>query len=131
MVDQQGKLRLDTPQAVEALEFYRLMLNDTEATHPASRDMDSVKSGYAFANGEIALMVNWFGFAAMAQTIPESRVKGCIGVAEIPHAEGCAARVPLELFIPQSDHGVHPQGLRAGRQQARMATPDRAVIVIA
>jgi multiple sugar transport system substrate-binding protein len=82
-------LRLDTPQAVEALEFYRLMLDDKEAVHPASRDMDSVKTGYAFANGEVALMVNWFGFAAMAQTIPESRVKRCVGVAEIPHAEGC------------------------------------------
>lgn len=89
LLDSQGNLRLDTPQAVEALEFYRLMLDDKEAVHPASRDMDSVKTGYAFANGEVALMVNWFGFAAMAQTIPESRVKGCVGVAEIPHAEGC------------------------------------------
>jgi multiple sugar transport system substrate-binding protein len=89
LTDGAGRVRLDTPQAIDALEFYRLILGDAEAVHPASREMDSVKSGYAFAAGEVALMVNWFGFAAMAETIPESRVKGCVGVAEIPHAEGC------------------------------------------
>ncbi len=88
LTDSGGNVRLDTPQAVEALEFYRQMLEDAEAVHPASREMDSVKTGYAFAAGEVAFMVNWFGFAAMAETIPESRVKGCVGVAEIPHAEG-------------------------------------------
>ena len=90
LTDSQGNVQLDTPQALEALEFYRLMLEDSEAVHPGSRELDSVKTGYAFAAGEVAFMVNWFGFAAMAETIPESRVKGCVGVAEIPHAEGCS-----------------------------------------
>lgn len=34
------------------------------------------------------MMVNWFGFAAMAQTIPDSAIRGCIDLAPIPHAEG-------------------------------------------
>lgn len=89
LADGAGRMRLDTPEAIDALEFYRLMLGDSGAVHPGSREMDSVKTGYAFAAGEVALMVNWFGFAAMAETIPESRVKGRVGVAEIPHAEGC------------------------------------------
>jgi multiple sugar transport system substrate-binding protein len=111
LVDRQGNLRLDTPQAIEGLEFYRLMLNDTAATHPASRDMDSVKSGYAFANGEIALMVNWFGFAAMAQTIPESRVKGCVGVAKVPHAEGCAGTSLNNYWILSMAAGSRHPGI--------------------
>jgi multiple sugar transport system substrate-binding protein len=47
--------------------------------------MDSVKSGLAFVAGEIAMMVNWFGFAAMSETIAESRVKGRVDIANIPH----------------------------------------------
>jgi multiple sugar transport system substrate-binding protein len=89
LTDSRGNLRLDTPQAIDALEFYRLMLEDGAAVHPGSREMDSVKTGHAFAAGEVALMVNWFGFAAMAETLAESGVKGRVGVAEIPHAEGC------------------------------------------
>ncbi len=88
LVDAQGKLHLDTPQAREALQFLREIVNDPSSVHPSCRDMDSVKSGMAFAAGEAALMVNWFGFASMAETIDESQVKGCVGVAEIPHAAG-------------------------------------------
>lgn len=88
LADAQGKLCLDTPQAREALQFLREIVNDPASAHPSCREMDSVKSGLAFAAGEAALMVNWFGFASMAETIAESRVKGCVGVAEIPHAEG-------------------------------------------
>lgn len=88
LADAQGNLRLDTPQSREALHFLREMVNDSASVHPACRELDSVKSGLAFAAGEAALMVNWFGFASMAETIAESRVKGCVGVAEIPHTEG-------------------------------------------
>ena len=34
-------------------------------------------------------MVNWFGFAAMAETAADSKVKGKVGVAQVPHAAGC------------------------------------------
>lgn len=90
LFDSGGRLRLDTPPAVQGLEYYRMMLNDSLAVHPQAREMDSVKSGLAFARGEIAMMVNWFGFAAMSETIAESKVKGRVAVAEIPHAEGCS-----------------------------------------
>jgi len=88
LTDAQGKLRLDTSHAREALQFLRETVNDATFVHPACREMDSVKSGLAFAAGEAALMVNWFGFASMAETIAESRVKGCVGVADIPHTDG-------------------------------------------
>jgi multiple sugar transport system substrate-binding protein len=46
--------------------------------------MDSVQSGLVFASGEVAIMVNWFGFAAMSETLADSKVKGCVDIAQIP-----------------------------------------------
>lgn len=87
LFDDAGNVKIVTPEAEKALAFYRMMLNDSSAIHPDARDMDSVKSGFAFANGEIAMMINWFGFAAMCETIPESTVKSKVMIGEIPHAE--------------------------------------------
>jgi multiple sugar transport system substrate-binding protein len=83
-----GSMQLFTPQGAEALRFYRSMINDVSAVHPQCRGFDSVKSGLAFAAGEIAMMVNWFGFAAMSETIQESKVKGKVGIARIPSQGG-------------------------------------------
>jgi len=85
LFDADGNVQIVTSPAQRALEFYRTMLNDTSAIHPDARDMDSVKSGLAFANGEIAMMINWFGFAAMCETMPESTVKGNVMIGQIPH----------------------------------------------
>jgi multiple sugar transport system substrate-binding protein len=55
-----------------------------------------VKSGYAFAAGEVAMMVNWFGFASMSETISQSQVRGCVGIAPIPSGGG--PRVSLNAY---------------------------------
>lgn len=92
-----GDIALDTPEAVAALSFYRDLINDRELMHPDARDMDSVKSGMAFARGEVALMVNWFGFAGMCETIPESKVKGQVGITTLPSLTG-AESVSLNVY---------------------------------
>jgi multiple sugar transport system substrate-binding protein len=79
-----GSIQLVTPQTAEALAFYRSIVKDVSAVHPACRDFDSVKSGLAFARGEVTMMVNWFGFAAMGETISDSKVKRRVGVSRIP-----------------------------------------------
>jgi multiple sugar transport system substrate-binding protein len=84
LFDGSGQIRFDTTEAIEGLSFYRSILQDSRAVHPQCSDMDSVKSGLAFAAGEVAMMVNWFGFAAMSETIAESRVRGCVDISEIP-----------------------------------------------
>lgn len=84
----EDKVTLDTPEAIAALAFYRDLIDDTTLMHPQARDMDSVKSGLAFAHGQVALMVNWFGFAAMCETIPESKVKGQVGITSLPSLTG-------------------------------------------
>lgn len=82
--DQQGRFRFHTPQAAKALRFYREMLADAAAVHPKSRAFDSVQCGEAFARGEAAMSVNWFGFAAVAEAATTSAVRGNVGVAQIP-----------------------------------------------
>lgn len=88
LFEDSGRMLLDTQKACEALDFYRKLLMDASAVHPESRTFDSVKSGLAFAAGQIAMMVNWFGFASMSETIAESKVKGRVAVAPIPSAGG-------------------------------------------
>ena len=89
LFDAAGRLQLRTPPAEAALAFYRTMLSDAAAVHPQCRTFDSVQSGLAFARGEVAMMVNWFGFAALGETLPESQVKGKVAVAPLPSAPGC------------------------------------------
>jgi multiple sugar transport system substrate-binding protein len=83
-----GEIHFATPKAIEALEFYRGILNDAGAVHPASRAMDSVKAGIAFMAGELAMAVNWFGFGAMAETLESSQVRGRVDVAAVPFEKG-------------------------------------------
>lgn len=91
LMDETGRLLLDGPAAHEGLGFLRAMFNDRAAVHPRSREFDSVQSGFAFARGEVAMMVNWFGFAALGETLPESRVKGRVAIAPIPAGPGGAS----------------------------------------
>ena len=83
-----GAVQLDTPEAVAALNFYRDLMQDDSLIHPQSRELDSVASGLEFAHGRIAMMVNWFGFASMCETIPESEVKGNVAITTLPSATG-------------------------------------------
>lgn len=82
------RMLIDTPEANEALAYYRSIFHDASAIHPGSAGFDSVKSGMAFAGGEVAMMVNWFGFAAMSETISDSRVKGKTAIAAVPSENG-------------------------------------------
>jgi multiple sugar transport system substrate-binding protein len=100
LVDRGGRIRLDSDAARQGLRFYRGILRDESAVHPRCAEFDSVKSGYAFANGEAALMVNWFGFAAMCQTAAESKVKDRVAVAGVPG--GVSLNVYWTLAVPRT-----------------------------
>jgi multiple sugar transport system substrate-binding protein len=88
--DAAGHPTLDTPEATDALDFYRRTVNDRSMTPPGLEEIDSVKSGELFAAGKVAMMVNWFGFAAVCEQ-PGSPTKGKIGVAPVPAGEGRAS----------------------------------------
>ena len=95
LTDASGRPTLDTPEAIAALDFYRRMVNDRGATPPGLEEIDSVKSGELFASGAVAMMVNWFGFAAVCEQ-PDCPVKGKTGVTTIPSAEGLP---PASLIV--------------------------------
>jgi multiple sugar transport system substrate-binding protein len=88
LISERGNIRFQTPQAKDALSFYRAMLNDSSAVYPLCRQLDSVAAGERFTSGEVAMMVNWFGFAAYAHTAEDSAVRGLVDVTHLPVGAG-------------------------------------------
>ncbi|MDP9050089.1 MAG: extracellular solute-binding protein [Acidobacteriota bacterium] len=97
LFDSAGRVHFATPQAAEALTFYRTILADTHAVHPGCLTLDSVAAGLSFAAGQVAMMINWFGFATMAHTSLDSAVRGMVDIADIPHA-GHGSTASLNVY---------------------------------
>lgn len=91
-----GRPFLTTPKALSALEFYRRIVRDPALCHPRSQQLDSTQSGDLFLAGEVAFMVNWFGFAARSGR-EGSPLAGKVAIAPIPTANG-ASPVSLSVF---------------------------------
>ncbi len=88
LTDANRAVIINTRAAAEGLTFYRDTLRDKTMVHPNTMQYESVATGMAFARGEAAMMVNWFGFASMCEVIEESSVKGKVDIAPIPCTEG-------------------------------------------
>ncbi|MBD0376431.1 MAG: extracellular solute-binding protein [Flavisolibacter sp.] len=84
LVNENATININSDAALQGLTFYRSIFQDTTAIHPHSKEYDSVQAGMAFARGEVAMMVNWFGFASMCEVIEESTVKGKVDITTIP-----------------------------------------------
>jgi multiple sugar transport system substrate-binding protein len=107
-LERDGRIVLDSPEAAEALEAYRRLVN-SPFIHPRSRELESIGACWAFARGEVAMMVNWFGFATMCETVEGSTVRGRVDVCAIPRAESYPDPVSLNVYYvwsvsPESDH---------------------------
>jgi multiple sugar transport system substrate-binding protein len=96
LIDSDGIPQLTTTQAIAALEFYRRVVSDPALCHPLSPQLDSTQSGDAFLEGKVAMMANWFGFAARANR-DGSSLAGKVAIAPIPSAEGVPS-VSLSVF---------------------------------
>jgi multiple sugar transport system substrate-binding protein len=96
LVDSAGRACVDSEQAVKALDFYRNLVRDAGACHPDSPELNSTQSGDVFLSGGIALMVNWFGFAARSER-EGSPLRGKVGIAPIP-ADAGIDPVSLSVF---------------------------------
>ena len=84
LINDKNQISIHSDAAVQALDFYRKIVNDKNSVHPKSKDFGSVEAGLAFAEGQAAMAINWFGFASMAEVIEESKVKGKIDIAPLP-----------------------------------------------
>jgi len=89
LLNKKNQIDIHNEAAIKALDFYRKMVNDKNAVHPKSREFGSVEAGLAFAEGQAAMAINWFGFASMAEVIDESKVKGKIDITSLPSDPGC------------------------------------------
>lgn len=87
MLNEQGAVDIHTEPARQALDFYRRLMTDADALHPGSTEFESVRAGAAFAAGEAAMTINWFGFAAACEQ-ESSLVKGRVAVAPVPGDAG-------------------------------------------
>ncbi|HEU4982830.1 MAG TPA: extracellular solute-binding protein [Acidobacteriaceae bacterium] len=90
---------LDAPEAIAALDFYRDTIRDKAACYPEAEKLDSTRSGDVFLSGAVAMMVNWFGFAARCDR-PGSPLRGKVSIAPIPTDPGEPA-VSLSVFWTQ------------------------------
>lgn len=95
LTDSAGRPTLTTPRALSALEFYRRIVRDPGLCHPQSPQLDSTQSGDVFLNGEVAMMVNWFGFAARCGR-EASPLAGKVAIAPVPAGYG---RPPVSLSV--------------------------------
>ncbi|TDD97774.1 ABC transporter substrate-binding protein [Flavobacterium cellulosilyticum] len=85
LLDSKNQIDINHTAAIEALDFYRQIVNNKNAVHPKSKEFGSVEAGMAFAKGEAAMAINWFGFASMCEVIEDSKIKGKVDIAELPH----------------------------------------------
>lgn len=88
--DHTGRPTIASPAAIDGLDFYRRLMSDRSVTPPGLEQIDSVQSGGLFNTGNIAMMVNWFGFAALAEQ-PDSAVQSKVGIAPVPATKGSAS----------------------------------------
>ena len=95
-VDEAGRSSLKSPTVLSALEFYRRFVRDASVCHPHSPQLDSTQSGDLFLAGEVAMMANWFGFAARSSR-EGSPLAGRVAIAPIPTANK-APSVSLSVF---------------------------------
>jgi multiple sugar transport system substrate-binding protein len=96
-LERDDRVVLDSPEALEALQDYRGLIN-SPFIHPESRQLESIGACWTFARGEVAMMVNWFGFATMCETVEGSRVGGRVDICAVPHAESHPDPVSLNVY---------------------------------
>jgi multiple sugar transport system substrate-binding protein len=101
LTDSRGNIILNSPTAVEAMSAYRKLIR-RPFIHPKSRELESIGACWTFARGEVAMMVNWFGFATMCETVEGSKTKGCVDICAVPHSAGYDAPVSLNVYYTWS-----------------------------
>lgn len=132
--DGAGRPDFTGPAAHAALDFLRTLAADDAAIAPGARELDSVKSGLLFAEGKVALMANWFGFAAYGETAPDSKVRGLVDVAPLPAGPG-GRSVSLNVYwvlaigSGSANKDLAWQFLRhcAGAEMDRLTTTEGAI----
>lgn len=132
LLDEDGRSGLTSPAAREAARFVSDLWHRHRVIDPAAAGWDSVASGVHFSRGEVAMMVNWSGFAALSAD-PSSPTHGRVGCAPAPGGvtmnsywvlaipAGCrrpadAYRLIRRLASPEMDRITSEAGASAARR---------------
>lgn len=122
LLDGDGRPAFASPAGLDALRFLHDLWHVHEVIDPTCRHLDSVGSGVRFAAGDGALMVNWAGFAALAQQ-PGSPTRGLVACAPPP---GRALNVYWVLVV-----GAGSRDLPLARAAARHVASRRMDLITA
>ncbi len=93
-LDDEGQPRFHEEPGVEALTFMVDLIHTHKVADPKCLELNSVQSGDYYASGQAAMMWNWSGFAATAES-PNSKIRGLNALAEIPAG---TQRASLNVF---------------------------------
>ena len=134
VLDTKGMPAFQGEAGVEALTFLKDLMHEHRVTPPDCAEIDSVKSGERFADGQVAMMVNWMGFAAFADAHESSRVRGKVGCGLVPAGEGhsgCSLNIYWCLSIPagsrQQDDAYRFLRWCAGPDMDRITSEEGAI----
>ncbi|MDW5596239.1 extracellular solute-binding protein [Conexibacter stalactiti] len=122
LLDADGRPAFAGDAGREALRFLHDLWHVHGVVDPAARGWDSVASGARFAAGDGALMVNWAGFAALAQA-PGSPTRDLVACAPPP---GRALNVYWVLVV-----GAGSRDLPLARAVARHVASARMDLITA
>lgn len=87
ILDEKGKVVLNTPQAVEALQFMIDMINKYQVTMPGILSMDLEEGRVVFTEGNAVFHRNWLYVWDVSQQ-EGSKVKGKVIFSKLPHFPG-------------------------------------------
>jgi multiple sugar transport system substrate-binding protein len=88
ILDDEGRITVDAPEAVAALAFMRDSIHADRIVPPAALSWQEEQVRFAFQNGESALMRNWPYAWTLLQDESESAVAGRVAVAPFPAGPG-------------------------------------------
>lgn len=123
--DERLRPTFNGPAAVEGLQFLCDLINTHRVTQPDPLEFESVASGNFYASGRAAMMWNWCGFQAVADTPDLSRIPGRTRSTMMPAGDGPGGRhaslsVYWVLTIPSGSR----QKQEAWRFMRHLATPE-------
>ncbi|HWL70181.1 MAG TPA: sugar ABC transporter substrate-binding protein [Geminicoccus sp.] len=82
MVDEQGQLKTDTPEAIEAAKLYQRLL--TKSAPPGVAGFNWSECQSAFLQGKVGMWMDGVGFAPPLEDPTKSRIVGKVGYGVMP-----------------------------------------------
>jgi ABC-type glycerol-3-phosphate transport system substrate-binding protein len=92
-----GKADIDTPEALEALDFYAELNTELEVSPPGAAQIDWAAAQNLYNQGKTAMMRFWAH--AYTQIPDDSPAKGKTGVAVLPAGPAGSAAVPGAWYL--------------------------------